>query len=86
VLLKGVNDNAAVLAGLSETLHDCYIQPYYIHLLDRVQGAAHFLIDDQQAAQIYRELAALVPGFLLPKLAREISGENSKTTYGTGTL
>jgi len=86
VLLKGINDNSTVLAQLSETLHDCYIQPYYIHLLDRVQGAAHFLIEDQEAAQIYKELASLLPGFLLPKLAREISGEAAKTTYGTSSL
>ncbi len=86
VLLKGVNDNVSCLRDLSETLHDAGIQPYYLHLLDKVQGAAHFLIDDDRAADLYRGLASELPGFLLPKLAREESGLAYKTTYGTGVL
>ena len=41
VLLRGVNDNARVLADLSNALFDAGVMPYYLHVLDRVQGAAH---------------------------------------------
>jgi EF-P beta-lysylation protein EpmB len=79
VLLKGVNDHAATLAALSEKLFASGVLPYYLHLLDKVEGAAHFAIPDAEAFAIYRELQAELPGYLLPKLVREKSGESSKT-------
>jgi L-lysine 2,3-aminomutase len=79
VLLKDINDSATTLNTLSERLFDCDVSPYYLHLLDPVQGASHFDIDPEQAGEIYRELQAMLPGFLLPKLVREIPGELSKT-------
>ena len=86
VLLKSVNDAAATLAELSERLFSINILPYYLHLLDRVSGAAHFLVPDSEAKIIYRELAEHLPGFLVPKLARETSGNYSKDTFGTDNL
>jgi EF-P beta-lysylation protein EpmB len=83
VLLKGVNDHAATLAALSERLFDCAVTPYYLHLLDPVQGASHFDITSDQASQIYHELQNMLPGFLLPKLVREIPGKLSKTIIPT---
>lgn len=82
VLLKGVNDSAAVLKTLSDKLFTAGILPYYLHLLDKVQGAAHFYLDDQQALAIYRELQKISSGYLVPKLAREIAGEPNKTLLG----
>ncbi|EKS1843581.1 MULTISPECIES: EF-P beta-lysylation protein EpmB [Cronobacter] len=79
VLLKGVNDNAATLAALSNALFDAGVMPYYLHVLDKVQGAAHFMVSDDKARAIMRELLSLVSGYLVPKLAREIGGEPSKT-------
>jgi EF-P beta-lysylation protein EpmB len=79
VLLKGVNDSVLALASLSETLFDAGIQPYYLHLLDRVQGAAHFEVTAVQAQALLRELIAVLPGYLVPRLVREISGHASKT-------
>lgn len=79
VLLKGVNDNADVLAELSETIFDIGIQPYYLHLLDKVQGAAHFDIEENEAINITNQLMTILPGFLMPKLVREIAGEPNKT-------
>jgi EF-P beta-lysylation protein EpmB len=85
VLLKGINDSAITLNALSERLFDCGVSPYYLHLLDPVQGASHFDIDPEQAGKIYRELQATLPGFLLPKLVREIPGELSKTIVASET-
>ncbi|KAB8311935.1 EF-P beta-lysylation protein EpmB [Erwinia endophytica] len=79
VLLRGINDNAATLATLSQTLFDAGVLPYYLHVLDKVQGAAHFYVSDEEARAIMRELLALVSGYMVPKLAREIGGEPSKT-------
>ncbi|WP_276973054.1 EF-P beta-lysylation protein EpmB [Tatumella ptyseos] len=79
VLLKGINDSAATLAALSNALFNAGILPYYLHVLDKVQGAAHFYVSDEEARKIMRELLAMISGYLVPKLAREIGGEPSKT-------
>lgn len=79
VLLAGVNDDAAVLTRLSEVLFDARIQPYYLFLLDRVRGAAHFEVDQDRALELYADVQTRLPGFLLPRLAREIPDKPSKT-------
>lgn len=79
VLLAGINDNAQTLAKLSQALFDFGILPYYLHVLDKVQGAAHFDLPYQQAQEIYSQLQAIVPGYLLPRLACEEPGKASKT-------
>ena len=79
VLLRGINDSAVTLAKLSERLFDCGVSPYYLHLCDPVAGAQHFDLDDSIAKQIYGELQCLLPGFLVPKLVREIPNRQSKT-------
>lgn len=81
VLLKGINDNAHILKALNDKLFATGILPYYLHLLDKVEGASHFWIDDERALAIYRQLITLSSGYLVPKLAREIAGEKSKTWY-----
>ena len=79
VLLRGVNDAAAVLADLSERLFDCGVLPYYLHQLDRVAGAAHFEVNDARARVLIDELRARLPGYLVPRLVREIAGAPGKT-------
>ena len=79
VLLRGVNDSAQTLANLSNALFDAGILPYYLHVLDKVQGAAHFFVSDDEARALMRQLLSMVSGYMVPKLAREIGGEPSKT-------
>ncbi|MGF1687792.1 EF-P beta-lysylation protein EpmB [Photobacterium japonica] len=79
VLLKGVNDNVPALIALSESLFKAGILPYYLHVLDRVQGAAHFMVDDTTARQLMAGLMDNVSGYLVPRLTREIGGRSSKT-------
>ncbi|CFQ62043.1 KamA family iron-sulfur cluster-binding protein [Yersinia similis] len=79
VLLRGVNNDADVLATLSNALFDAGILPYYIHVLDKVQGAAHFMVDDDEARQLMKGLLSRVSGYLVPRLTREVGGEPSKT-------
>lgn len=79
VLLAGVNDRTEVLAELSERLYEVGVQPYYLHQLDRVHGAAHFEVDDARALALHAALRALLPGYLLPELVREVAGAASKS-------
>jgi EF-P beta-lysylation protein EpmB len=78
VLLAGVNDNAAALAALSHRLFEFGVLPYYLHLLDRVQGAAHFQRSKQHGQQLIQQLLAILPGYLVPKLVQELPGARSK--------
>jgi EF-P beta-lysylation protein EpmB len=79
VLLRGVNDNADTLQALSERLFTCGVLPYYLHQLDRVTGAAHFEVDDARARGLADLLRARLPGYLVPRLVREVAGASSKT-------
>lgn len=78
VLLRGVNDDPAVLARLSEELFDAAVLPYYVHLLDPVQGAAHFDVGETTARGLARILRDTLPGYLVPRFAREIPGASAK--------
>lgn len=79
VLLKGVNDSVDTLQQLSEQLFEAGILPYYLHALDRVRGAAHFDVPDARARALHGQLRRRLPGYLVPRLVREIAGEDSKT-------
>jgi len=79
VLLKGINDDSNTLADLSNVLFDHHVLPYYLHTLDKVNGAAHFDIPLEQALALHKTLQQSLSGYLVPKLVREIEGEKSKT-------
>ena len=76
VLLKGVNDDLGTLERLSLKLFDIGILPYYLHMLDKVKGAEHFLISDKRAIQLHQDLKGSLSGYLVPKLVRD---ENLKS-------
>lgn len=78
VLLKGVNDSCEVLANLSKRLFEARVLPYYLHLLDKVSGAAHFNIEEKDAISLHNELLACLPGYLVPKLVQEVPDKPSK--------
>ncbi|PWK87650.1 EF-P beta-lysylation protein EpmB [Fulvimonas soli] len=78
VLLRGINDDPDALAALSERLFAAGVLPYYLHQLDRVQGAAHFEVDDARALGLLARLRARLPGYLVPRLVREVAGDPSK--------
>jgi len=79
VLLNRVNNSAQILAALSQKLFENHIVPYYLHRLDKVEGAAHFDLSPQESCRIYKQLQSLLPGYLLPTLVEEIPGRSSKT-------
>jgi L-lysine 2,3-aminomutase len=79
VLLKGINDCPQKLVNLSEKLYQTGIIPYYLHLLDKVSGAAHFDLSKDHAIAIINQMRNLLPGYLVPRLAYEEPGKSSKT-------
>lgn len=83
VLLKGVNDNPDSLIDLSETLFEADILPYYLHTFDSVLGAMHFERNLVEVLEIFKQVQARLPGYLLPKLVSEWPGEPSKTLLAT---
>jgi EF-P beta-lysylation protein EpmB len=78
VLLKGVNDNVQTLCELSEQLFQQGIIPYYLHLLDKATGTAHFEVSEAKALQLMEQVQARSSGYLVPKLVKEIAGALSK--------
>lgn len=79
VLLCGVNDSADALVNLSTRLFECGVLPYYLHMLDRVRGAAHYDVPESRARELMRAASARLPGYLVPRLVREEAGAPSKT-------
>jgi EF-P beta-lysylation protein EpmB len=78
VLLKEVNDNADTLVALCERSFAAGVLPYYLHQLDKVAGAAHFEVSDERALALMEVLRGKLPGYLVPKLVRELQGDPSK--------
>ncbi len=78
VLLAGVNDNVESLEELSQRLFDNHVLPYYLHLPDRVRGTHHFDVSQDQGLALIAALRARLPGYLVPRLAREVPGLDAK--------
>ena len=78
VLLKGINDSSVTLSDLSHRLFESKTLPYYLHMLDPVQGASHFQVDEKRAMKLVKDLRNTLPGYLIPRLVKETAGEKSK--------
>jgi len=83
-LLRGVNDDAQTLSELSRRLHRHGVLPYYLHLLDRVRGSAHFEVTDSTGIALIQTMAQQLPGYLVPKLVREVAGAEANTVIAAG--
>ncbi len=79
VLLEGVNSDVNTLEKLSKVLFENNVMPYYLHSLDKVEGAAHFQVDKLRARELMEALRARLSGYLLPRLVEELAGEASKS-------
>jgi len=79
VLLAGVNDNSQALIELSHKLFANQVLPYYLHMLDKVQGAKHFNVDTENAVSLVNEMRQQLPGYLVPRLVQAQAGEKSQT-------
>jgi len=78
VLLKGINDSADQLCVLHEKLFTFHIMPYYLHLLDKAVGTAHFEVSQNNGIHLMNQIKKVLPGYLVPKLVREQAGAANK--------
>jgi EF-P beta-lysylation protein EpmB len=78
VLLKNINNCAHTLIALSKKLSTLSVLPYYLHLLDKVSGIAHFEIPEKTAQKLLKKLQENLPGYLVPKLVREVPEKKHK--------
>lgn len=79
VLLARINDSVEALESLCSQLINIRVQPYYLHQLDRVLGAAHFEVPFQSGLLLIDELRKRLPGYAIPTYVREEAGAASKT-------
>ena len=79
VVLRGVNDSVSAQVALAEALHEQHVLPYYLHLPDRVVGTQHFDVTEAEAQQLMQNVHAQLPGYLVPRLVREIPGQTGKS-------
>lgn len=78
VLLRNINDSLIVLEELCQTLINAGVLPYYLHQLDRVQGASHFEVSPEVGRQLIQGLEKRLPGYGVPKYVQEIAGKPHK--------
>lgn len=83
VLLKDINDDVEILSQLQRDLFAMGVLPYYLHLLDKVTGTHHFEVREDKAIQLIGELRSRLPGYLVPRLVKEIPGESSKVVIAS---
>lgn len=78
VLLRGVNDSAEALVELMERSFAAGAMPYYLHRLDRVDGAAHFDVSAADGLALMEALRCRLAGYLVPKFVEEVAGRPYK--------
>ncbi len=79
VLLKDVNDSPETLKELMQLLADHGITSYYLHQLDKAEGAAHFEVAEEKGRELITQIASSLSGYAVPKYVREIPGKTHKT-------
>ncbi len=84
VLLRGVNDDETALAELCERCVELGVIPYYLHQLDRVEGAAHFEVAEARGRELIAALRRRLPGYAVPRYVREVPGEAAKSPIESG--
>jgi lysine 2,3-aminomutase len=82
VLLRGVNDDAAVLADLFRTLVEARVKPYYLHHPDLARGTGHFRVSIARGQSLMRELRGRISGLCLPTYVLDIPGGYGKVPIG----
>ena len=84
VLLKGVNDDAAVLKELSEKLLMARVKPYYLFQDDPVRGTAHFRVDIEDGLAIEKELRSELSGLAMPQYTADLPAGGGKVILTHG--
>src|SRR5215471_1715438 len=86
VLLRGVNDDAATLAGLMRAFVECRIKPYYLHHGDLAPGTAHLRTTIGEGQALMRALHGRNSGLCQPTYVLDIPGGHGKSPIGPNYL
>lgn len=86
VLLKGINNNAAVLETLFRTLLANRVKPYYLHHPDLAPGTSHFRVDIKEGQDIMKQLRGRVTGLAYPHYVLDIPGGYGKVPLSASYL
>jgi EF-P beta-lysylation protein EpmB len=78
VLLRGINDSVKTMENLCRRLINVGVMPYYMHQLDRVDGAAQFEVPVEVGINIVEKLRGRLPGYAIPRFVQEVAGDDSK--------
>jgi lysine 2,3-aminomutase len=78
VLLRGVNDDAAVLEALFRGLVAMRVKPYYLHHADLARGTAHFRTGIAAGQRLVRSLRGHISGLCQPTYVLDIPGGYGK--------
>jgi lysine 2,3-aminomutase len=78
VLLRGINDDAAVLEALFRGLVAMRVKPYYLHHADLAHGTAHFRTGIAKGQELVRSLRASASGLCQPTYVLDIPGGYGK--------
>lgn len=82
VLLRGVNDDATVLAALMRAFVEARIKPYYLHHPDLAPGTAHFRLSIAEGQALVRQLRGQLSGLCQPDYVLDIPGGYGKSPIG----
>jgi lysine 2,3-aminomutase len=86
VLLKGVNDDAAVLADLMKAFVETRIKPYYLHHPDLAPGTSHFRLTIEEGQKIVASLRGRISGLCQPTYILDIPGGYGKAVIGESSI
>jgi len=78
VLLRGVNDDGEVMAGLFRALLSMRVKPYYLHQMDLVKGTYHFRTGVEKGLEIMATLRGHVSGMAVPYYVVDLPGGKGK--------
>ena len=82
VLLKGVNDDPALLADLMRAFVETRVKPYYLHHPDLAPGTSHFRLDIAEGQRILAVLRGRLSGLCQPTYVLDIPGGHGKAPIG----
>ena len=78
VLMKGINDRAAIMKKLFHELLKIRVRPYYIYQCDPVKGTAHFRTPVSAGLQIIEKLRGHTTGYAVPTFVVDGPGGGGK--------
>jgi lysine 2,3-aminomutase len=86
VLLKGVNDDAAVLAELMRAFVENRVRPYYLHHPDLAPGTSHFRVPIETGQALMKSLRGRVSGLCQPTYILDIPGGHGKAVIEAASI